>query len=203
MSIKYKIIMATPTKYIQKILFFCLLIIFFILNLKNIDYGLPLFTNSDETAFLISSISYLTFITDIKFRIIDPIIAPLLNIILILNLIFLNEIILNSLSFFEVKDKIYLNPELIIFYGRISSLIISTLSLSILYLIFKKLKINFYIYFPIFISLIFSLFLTDISIVNGKNSYYLFFFLFQLYFLIKFLNKLDYFFYTCIFGLGS
>ena len=42
-----------------------------------------------------------------------------------------------------------------------------------------------------FISLIFSLFLTDISIVNGKNSYYLLFFLIQLYFLIKFLRKLD------------
>ena len=183
--------MISPTKNIQKILIIFLLIIFFVLNFNNINYGLPFFTNSDEIAFLISSLSYLTFITGIEFRIIDPIIAPFLNIFLISNLIFLNEVIINSFSFFEIKDKIYLNPELVIFYGRVSSLIVSTISLYIFYLIFKKLKINFYIYFPMFISLIFSLFLTDISIVNGKNSYYLLFFLIQLYFLIKFLRKID------------
>tara|TARA_A100001015_G_scaffold320925_1_gene449173 strand:- start:1227 stop:2972 length:1746 start_codon:yes stop_codon:yes gene_type:complete len=183
--------MINPTKNIQKILIVFLLIIFFVLNFNNINYGLPFFTNSDEIAFLISSLSFLTYVTGIEFRVIDPIIAPFLNIFLISNLIFLNEVIINSVSFFEIKDRIYLNPELVIFYGRVSSLIVSTISLYIFYLIFKKLKINFYIYFPIFISLIFSLFLTDVSIVNGKNSYYLLFFLIQLYFLIKFLTKLD------------
>ena len=183
--------MISPTKNIQKILIIFLLIIFFLLHFNNINYGLPFFPNSDEIAFLISSLSYLTYITDIEFRVIDPIIAPFLNIFLISSLIFLNEVIINSISFFEIKDKIYLNPELIIFYGRVSSLIVSTISLYIFYLIFKKLKINFYIYFPMFISLNFSLFLTDISIVNGKNSYYLLFFLIQIYFLIKFLRKLD------------
>ena len=164
-------------KNIQKIFFISILIIFFLLNFRNINYALPFFTNSDEIAYLTSSISYISFITNIEYRIIDPIVSPLLNIILILNLAFLNEIILNSLSLMQLKDKIYLNPELLIYYGRISSLIISTISLTILYLIFKKLKINFYVYFSIFISLLFSLFLTDISIVNGKNSYYLLFFL--------------------------
>jgi hypothetical protein len=33
--------------------------------------------------------------------------------------------------------------------------------------------------------------LTDIAIVNGKNSYYLLFFLIQLYYIIKYLNNLD------------
>ena len=178
-------------KNIQKIFFISILIIFFLLNFRNINYALPFFTNSDEIAYLTSSISYISFITNIEYRIIDPIVSPLLNIILILNLAFLNEIILNSLSLMQLKDKIYLNPELLIYYGRISSLIISTISLTILYLIFKKLKINFYVYFSIFISLLFSLFLTDISIVNGKNSYYLLFFLIQLYYLIKYLDNLD------------
>ena len=181
----------TLSKNIQKILLSSLLIIFFLLNFNNIDYGLPFFANSDEISFLTSSISYISFITKIEFKILDPIIAPLLNIILILNLTFLNEFILNSLSLAEVKDKIYLNPELFIYYGRISSLITTTFSLTILYLIFKKLKINFYIYFSIFISLTFSIFLSDIAIVNGKNSYYLLFFLIQLYYLIKYLDNLN------------
>ena len=181
----------TSKKIIQKILFISVLIIFFLLNFRNIDYALPFFVNSDEIAFLTSSISYISFITNIEHRIIDPIIAPLLNIILILNLTFLNEFVLNSLSLAQLKDKIYLNPELLIYYGRISSLIITTISLTILYLIFKKLKISCYIYFSIYISLLFSLFLTDIAIVNGKNSYYLLFFLIQLYYMIKYLNNLD------------
>ena len=178
------------SRNIQKILSLSLLIIFFLLNFRNIDYGLPFFANSDEIAFLTSTISYISFITNIEYRIIDPIISPLLNIILILNLAFFNEIIFNSLSLTQFKDKIYLNPELLIYYGRISSLIITTISLIIFNLIFKKLKINFYIYFSIFISLLFSLFLTDIAIVNGKNSYYLLFFLIQLYYLIKYLDNL-------------
>ena len=78
-----------------------------------------------------------------------------------------------------------------IIYGRYSSLIITSLSLYFLYLIFKKFKINFVIYFPLLVSLSFSLFTMPISIVNGKNSYYLFFFLLQLYFFIKYYLKLE------------
>ncbi len=48
--------MINPTKNIQKILIVFLLIIFFVLNFNNINYGLPFFTNSDEIAFLISSL---------------------------------------------------------------------------------------------------------------------------------------------------
>ena len=178
-------------KIIEKILLFLSLSIFYYLNYILIDYGLPLFENSDEDAFKISSLSFLSIITGIKFRIIDPIIAPLFNIILILKIIFINELIVNSLPLLEIKNKIYLNPELIVYYGRLSSLIITTLSFFILFFIFKKLKINFYIFFPIFFGLLISLFATDISIRNGKNSYYLFFFLLQFYFFIKYLIKIE------------
>ena len=183
--------MINSSNKIQKVLFLLLLIIFFNLNLKNIDYGLPFFFNDDEVAFMISSLSFLSPITKIEFNLIDPVIAPLLNIILILKIVCINDLIINSLSFSEIKNKIYLNPEMIIHYGRLSSLIITTLSLSVLFLIFKKLKINYFIYFPIFISIIFSLFATNIANINGKNSYYLFFFLIQIYFLIKYLIKIE------------
>ena len=172
-------------KIIEKILLFLSLSIFYYLNYILIDYGLPLFENSDEDAFKISSLSFLSIITGIKFRIIDPIIAPLFNIILILKIIFINELIVNSLPLLEIKNKIYLNPELIVYYGRLSSLIITTLSFFILFFIFKKLKINFYIFFPIFFGLLISLFATDISIRNGKNSYYLFFFYSNFIFLLN------------------
>ncbi len=190
------------SKQIQKISILIILIIFFIINFKNIDYGLPFFVNTDEIAFLTSSLSFISFITDIPFKIIDPIVAPFMNILIILNLIFFNELLVNLHSTIQIKEKIYLNPELFIYYGRVSSLIVSTLALSLLYLIFKKLKINFYIYLPILISLIFSLFLADISIVNGKNSYYLFFFLLQLYYLIKYLDNIKKFKFTSYFILA-
>mgnify|MGYP005660012007 CR=1 FL=1 len=45
-------------------------------------------------------------------------------------------------NFSEIKSKIYFNPELFIFYGRVASLTISSLSIFILFLFFKKLKIN-------------------------------------------------------------
>ena len=105
------------SKNIEKILFLILLIIFFLFNFFNIDYALPFFVNSDEIAFLTSSISYISFLTKIDFRMIDPIIAPFLNILLILNIAFINEMIINSHSIIQIKDKIYLNPEIFISWG--------------------------------------------------------------------------------------
>ena len=41
---------------------------------------------------------------------------------------------------FGYISKIYFNPELFLFYGRLASLTISSVSIFVLYLIFKKLK---------------------------------------------------------------
>ena len=72
-----------------------------------------------------------------------------------------------------------------------ASLIVSSISIFFLYLIFKKLKINFLIYSFLLLSFGTSLVLLDVSIVNGKHSYFLLFFLIQLYFFFKYLLKIQ------------
>ena len=178
-------------KHLDKLTVFVIIIIFYLYNLNRINYGLPFFINLDEINFQYSSLSYLHFITGYGSTPGDPFLAPLLNLILILKYIFFNELILNYLGPEQIKSKIYFNPELFIFYGRVASLTISSLSILILYLIFKKLKINFFIYSTLLFVFSSSLILVDISIVNGKNSYYLLFFLIQLYFFIKYLFKIQ------------
>ncbi len=170
----------------------CLIIIFFFwYNFNRINYGLPFFINLDENAFQYSSLRFLKFITGYETTIMEPIYAPLLNLILILNYVFINEYILNSLSLSQIESKIYFNPELFIYYGRLSSLTASTFSIIFLYLIFKKLKIDIYIYAIALITFSTSLALFDVSTINGKNSYYLLFFLVQIYFFSKYLLKLE------------
>jgi hypothetical protein len=175
----------------SKIFIFFLIIIFFTINLKYIDYGLPFFLSLDENAFLYSNLDFINFLTGFKTNLSNPIYAPLLSFILILKSIFINEFVLNSLSFEEIESKIYFNTEILIYYGRISSLLITSLSIFVLYLIFKKLKIRFIIYAALLISFSSSLALLDVANIFGKNSYFLFFFLIQLYFFIKYLLKLD------------
>ena len=121
----------------------------------------------------------------------NPIYAPFFNLLLILNSIFFNEFLFNSLSLEEIKSKIYFNPEIFIFYGRIKSLIVTSLSIFVLFLIFKRLKINFFIYSTLLISFSTSLLVFDIASVNGKNSYFLLFFLIQLFFFIKYLLNIE------------
>ena len=176
-------------KILEKFFIFIIIILFFLYNLSIIDYGLPFFLNLDENSFQYSSLSYLSFFTG-YFNIIDPIYAPLINIILILKLIFINEFIINSLSLELIKWKIYFNPDLFIFYGRIASLITASVSIYILYLIFNKLKIKFIIFCPLLLSFSTSLVLFDIASINGKHSYYLLLFLIQLYFFFKYLIKI-------------
>lgn len=176
---------------IYKLFVSILILFFFLINFKRIDYGLPYFLNLDEIAFLYSTLNFLKFLTNNDVSSVNLIYAPFLNLILILKSVFINEFIIQSLNFDEIKSKIYFNPELFIFYGRVASLTISSLSIFILYLIFKKLKINFFIYITLLVTFSSSLVLTDISIVNGKNSYYLLIFLIQLYFFIKYLFKIQ------------
>ena len=177
--------------YLSKIFISILILVFFLINFKQIDYGLPYFLNLDESEFLYTTLTYLNFITNNEIKAAQPIYAPFFNLILILKSVFINEFLIQGLNFSEIKSKIYFNTELFIFYGRIASLTISSLSIFILYLIFKKLKINFFIYITLLLVFASSLVLVDISIVNGKNSYYLLFFLIQLYFFIKYLFKIQ------------
>lgn len=170
---------------------FFLIIIFFTINFDRISYGLPYFLNIDENEFLYSNLLFLNFITGLNTGSSNPIYAPLISIILILKSIFFNEFIINSLNFNEIKSKIYFNPELFIYYGRVASLITSSLSIFFLYLIFKKLKINFIIYSVLLITFTSSLVALDNANVFGKSSYFLLFFLIQLYFLIKYLLKIQ------------
>ncbi len=175
---------------------FFLIIIFFTINFDRISYGLPYFLNSDENEFLYSSLRFVGFITGLNMDLSfagssNPLYAPLMSAILILKSIFFNEFIINSLNFNEIKSKIYFNPELFIYYGRVASLITSSLSIFFLYLIFKKLKINFIIYSVLLVTFASSLIALDNANVFGKSSYFLLFFLIQLYFLIKYLLKIQ------------
>jgi hypothetical protein len=175
---------------LEKFYIFIIIILFFTFNFNRADYGLPFFINLDEINFKYSTLSYLSYFTGYsKFK--DPIYAPLLNLIIILKLIFINEYLINSLTPELIKWKIYFNPELFIYYGRLASLIVSSISIFFLYLIFKKLKINFLIYSFLLLSFGTSLVLLDVSIVNGKHSYFLLFFLIQLYFFFKYLLKIQ------------
>ena len=110
-----------------KILFiFALIITFFLFHINKISYGLPYFWNQDEIAFQSSILSSLSFLTGYWELTYNPFFGAFLNSIFILKSIFINEILINSLDFKEVKSKIYFNPELFIFYGRLASLIISS-----------------------------------------------------------------------------
>jgi hypothetical protein len=112
-------------------------------------------------------------------------------------------LLINSLSLSEIKSKLYFNPELFVFYGRLASLIITSFSILILYKIFKKLKVNFLIYSILLITFMSSLVTLNLSTIMSKNSCNLLLYLIQFYFFIKYLlkiNKFDYKSYL-IFGL--
>ena len=71
-----------------------LLLITFLIysNLNLIEYGLPYFENRDENSFKISSLAYLYKITGNKFYLAgDPFVAPLINLLIILKIKFLND----------------------------------------------------------------------------------------------------------------
>lgn len=188
--------------YVEKIFLFILLIFFFFLNLIRLDYGLPFFFNTDENSFSYSSLSYLKILTG-YYNMSYPIYAPLINLLIILKTIFIHDVILNSLSIKDIISKIYLNPELFIYYGRISSLIVTTISIFFLYLIFKKLRINFFIYSVLLINFSCSLIIYDIATVNGVHAYHLLILIIQLYTYLKYKYEIDSFDYKSyiIFGL--
>jgi len=178
-------------KKYKTIAVFALIISFFLFYIGKISYGLPYFWNPDEIEYQNSLLSVLYFASDQFVLSYNPIYAPVLNVILILNSIFINEVLFNSLSLSEIKSKIYFNPEVFIFYGRLASLIIGSFSLFILYLIFKKFKINFLISFILLITFSSSLLMFNISTIMGKNSSNLLIYLIQIYFFSKYLIKIE------------
>ena len=175
-----------------KILFVLILIFtFFIAHINKISYGLPYFWNQDEIAFqssILSSLSFLTGYLELNY---NPFYGAFFNLIFILNSIFINEILINSLDLSQIKSKIYFNSEIFIFYGRLASLTISSFSIFVLYLIFKKLKISFFIYSVLLITFSTSMVLLNVSTIMQKNSAYLLIYLIQLYFFIKYLIKVN------------
>ncbi len=185
--------------YLQLLFVLIVIISFFIFNLDNISYGLPYFVNTDESAFIGSTLSSFSFLTKHFEYNYNPLYAPLLNFIIILKSLFINELIINGLSIDEIELKIYFNPELFTFYGRLANSIIACLSIFILFLIFKKLKINFFIYGILLVTFISSSVIFNIATVFGKNASYLLIYLIQLYFFLKYLLKINKFnFYSYI-----
>ncbi len=168
-----------------------LILIFFIFYFDKISYGLPYFWNPDEIDFQNSILSVLYSFSDQLVLSYNPLYAPTINAILIVNSIFINEILLNSLSLDEIKSKIYFNPELFLFYGRLASLTISSFSIFFLYLIFKKLKINFLISLTLLITFSTSLVMFNVSTIMGKNSCNVLIYLIQIYFFSKYLIKFE------------
>ena len=178
-------------RHLELFIVLFLILIFFIYHSKEISYGLPYFWNQDEIAFQGSILSSLSLITGYFENNYNPFYVSFLNLILILNSIFVNEFLINSLNIDQIKSKIYFNTELFVFYGRLESTIITSLSIFILFLIFKKLKINYAIRISLLISFVTSIVLLNVSTIMSKNSSLLLIYLLQIYFLIKFQLKIN------------
>ena len=178
-------------KHFDVIFITFLIVIFFIYRFNQISYGLPFFVNFDEIEFQSSTLSTLSFLTGYFELNYNPYYAPLINLILILKYIFVNEFLINSLNIAQIKSKLYFNPELFLYYGRAASLTITSFSIYFLYLVFKKLKINFLIYSILLITFTTSLVVFNVSTTFGKNATGLLIYLIQLYFFLKYLLKIE------------
>jgi len=178
-------------KYIKdklSIVIICLLFFYYYLGILN--YGLPYFENFDETTHIKSINYFFGFFTHANQQIHEPIYAPFIHFIISGTFIFIKYILFENFNFSETVNLIYLNPNLLFESVRLSSLLISTTSLIIFYSILKKLEINNFLTTLSLISVSLSYLFMDISIVAGKNSVLLLFFLLQYYlFLIYYLNN--------------
>ena len=188
--------------YLQLLFILSLIGLFFLYYLQYISYGLPFFVNTDESAFIGSTLSSFSILTKYFEYNYNPLYAPLLNFIFIIKYFFIGQMLINSLDISQIRLKIYFNPELFTFYGRVANLLITCVSVFTLFLIFKKLKISFKIYSILLITFITSSAIYNISTVFGKNSSYLLIYLTQLYFVIKYLLKIDKFNFRSYFLMG-
>ena len=129
-------------RYIEVIFVLAVTIIFFKYRSNEVSYGLPYFWNRDEIAFQGSVLSSLSILTGYFEKNYNPFYTSVFNLIIILKSIFINEFLINSLNFAQIKSKIYFNTELFVYYGRLGSAITASSTIFCLYLIFKKLKIK-------------------------------------------------------------
>ena len=187
----YKYFLRLDDKQKLLIIFVTSVSFFFIYNLKNLNYGLPFFVNADELAHLKSVLYYFGFFSSANQNIVEPIYAPLINFLISGLFIFFYNLLNLGLSVSDLEAYFFLNPDELIYFLRLSSLIVSCFSFFIIYLIFKKLKLNKYIYILFIISIFFSPFILDISLIAGKNSLLLFIFILQFYFFLKFFLKIE------------
>lgn len=184
--------MMNMLNFKKKYLFLSLIIILFTIGLySQINYGLPFFQNGDENAFLKSTLYFFGFFTHANQKLIEPISAPFLNFLISGFLSFLYNLTVTNLSFSDFQNYIYLNPDKFFLFSRISSLVVSSCSLLVIFLIFKKLKINQIFFYLGFFSIASSPIFLDIGIVAGKNAYLLFFYLLQTYIFLKYLRKIE------------
>ena len=170
------------------ILFISLFVIYYS---SFLNYGLPYFLNADEVAHLKSVLYYFGFFSSANKNIVEPLFAPFFNFLISGVLIFFNNLFFFKLSIFELENFIFLNPDKLVFFLRAASLITSCFSFFILFLIIKKLKINFLFYLLITVSIFFSPFVLDVSLIAGKNASLLLFFLLQFYLFIKYYLKIS------------
>ena len=186
-------------KILLKCSFFLIIICFSLFYFKIHNYGLPFFLNADETAGMKNLLYFFGFFSYANQNIVEPIYSALINFITTGFLIFFNNLIMWKFSLNDLKDYLYLNPNVLYAAGRLSSIIFSSLSLILYFLICKKLKINyFYIFFSL-LSLSLSFLFIDISVVLGKNSLLLLLFLIQYYYFIKYHIKIKKFNITSYF----
>lgn len=177
-----------------------IILIFTIFYSKFIDHGLPYFLNNDENAYLKSTLFFFNFFSSNYKYLSDPFYSPFFNFIGSSFIAVIDAIKNNNLM--DIKDHIYFNPNLLIVYGRFTSLIVCSLSLFVISAILNKLKIDRIIILNLIISISFCLFFTDIAITNGKNSFYLLFFFIQYYFLVKYYSKIEKFNFRSYFIFG-
>ncbi len=167
-----------------------LLFIFFFNYYTSINYGLPYFLNQDEASTIKAILYYFGIFSEAHQNLSQPIYAPFINFIIISNIIFFKEFIFEHLPFLSIQHKIFFNPDIFVLYARLSSLIISTISLFFFFLILKKIRIHIFIFITVYISVLLSYFYTDIAIVAGKNSTLTLIYLIQYYFFLKYYLKL-------------
>jgi hypothetical protein len=178
-------------RYIELIFVLFLTVLFFKFRSNEISYGLPYFWNRDEIAFQGSVLSSLSILTGYFEKNYNPFYTSIFNLIIILKSIFINEFLINSLNFEQIKSKIYFNTELFVYYGRLASVITTSSTIFCLYLIFKKLKINSIILITLLTTFATSIVLLNVSTIFSKNASYLLIYLIQLYYLIKYQIKIE------------
>ena len=177
------------TKYLFKTSIFVIIFSFVFFYARYLNHGLPFFVNNDEIGFLKSTLFFFNFFSSNYKYLADPFYSPLFNFLGSAFIALVDGIINNNFS--DIANHIYFNPSLLIKYGRLISLLVSGTSLFIFYLILDKLKISKIIILNLLISISLSLFFLDISLTNGKNSFFLLFFLLQYYFFLKYFQKIE------------